>query len=273
MKKIIKYTLIFLLFINISFSQTNWQSSITNSTDPVVSLKFVNPNTGLILNNTQILKTNDKGNSFTIQKTFQSGYGRSDIEFINANTGFLYVLDDLYKTTNGGATWNSLNHPFPSASYTKTIKFANANTGYASHSEYNKLNIYKTVDGGNSWEKVTNDWFPGLYSLISDICYGYDSYGNPDPNKVWFCGYTISGTNLNSLLIKTENGFSTYYAYSSLSSIPFSHIAVVPGTDFVNGLRILGKSGIYTIQNNTPVLICQIILIIFNSAYLFLMQI
>jgi photosystem II stability/assembly factor-like uncharacterized protein len=55
----------------------------------------------------------------------------------------------IYKTTNGGCTWNPVNRPaLPANEGITSISFADAATGWA---VTDKGNVYKTTNGSNTW--------------------------------------------------------------------------------------------------------------------------
>lgn len=104
----------------------------------------------------QIARSTDGGNTWTIvpfsttsTATFWS------IEMIDANTGFISGTNSaLYKTTNGGVSWDSVaTGAFPTGLTFRKVDFVNANTGWlfvsapATAASY----VYKTTDGGTTW--------------------------------------------------------------------------------------------------------------------------
>jgi hypothetical protein len=246
--KTLKIFLFYIILLNFVYSQTNWDKNvITNTSGEIVSLDFINPNTGWIVTNTQLLKTTDKGVSFTLQKSFNFRT-RPDVDFLNNNIGFLYEGNTIWKTTNGGNTWSS--YSISVASNINAIRFANENTGYISICG-NNWEVFKTTDGGNSWSPTCiSNVYPGHTPLVYDINIGYDVNGNYDPNKVWFCGVKNI---LESILRKTTDGLISDHPYNEASDI-FSHVAVIPGMDFTQGVRVLGGNGIYNVPSSPNLL-------------------
>lgn len=96
-----------------------------------------------------------------------TGYG----SFGAISTGFVggfFSTGNIFKTTDGGNTWNPVNYP----GYNKENKegpgvfglnFINNNTGFiyvidgGGEDAYSGSEIYKTTDGGNSWATVNSD--------------------------------------------------------------------------------------------------------------------
>jgi photosystem II stability/assembly factor-like uncharacterized protein len=109
-----------------------------------------------------------------IRKTTDSGYtwqvlpplpaDSKDLYFKDINNGWLCGdSGKVYKTTNGGVTWNSLAKP--ANIMLLAVYFTDDLNGFV----VGKSNsIYKTTDGGMSWQlKVMNGFIPEEKSLIS----------------------------------------------------------------------------------------------------------
>jgi photosystem II stability/assembly factor-like uncharacterized protein len=103
-------------------------------------------------NNTKILYSSNGGTTWIPRDIPTSKYFRS-ISMVNANTGYIAGSSGgMFKTTNGGANWDSL--PFPSSSaLLYRVDFVDASTGWtvSSSSPY----LWKTVNGGQNWASQT----------------------------------------------------------------------------------------------------------------------
>jgi photosystem II stability/assembly factor-like uncharacterized protein len=101
-----------------------------------------------------VYKTVDGGESWTKahatpQITMETLYA---MDFVDENIGFVgggYHGTSLFKTTDGGVTWRSI-----TVASLGQIQFLNAQVGYARNigNYYNR--IYKTVNGGETWNIV-----------------------------------------------------------------------------------------------------------------------
>ncbi|MFI5200914.1 MAG: T9SS type A sorting domain-containing protein [Candidatus Kapaibacterium sp.] len=103
--------------------------------------------------------------------------------------GFAGTLNELWKTTDGGASWTSCWQG--SGGDVWDICFKDSLTGWF---VYEGLGIYRTVDGGNSWSMVPRSF---------DIFF---------QNGIHYCAST------NRLLFDIEKPYSTYIADTLLSS-------------------------------------------------------
>jgi|GEM_PF-892786 len=120
------------------------------------------------------------------------------IDFLDKDTGYVsggYNNDATYMTVNGGNSWTKIN-----AISFGQIQFLNSMVGYARNvgGLYNR--IYKTIDGGKSWNST--------FEIDDDI----KAFHFLDINNGYFVGD-------NSLMYKTTDGGATWqkltipYAY------------------------------------------------------------
>ncbi len=94
------------------------------------------------------------------------------MKFISANIGFVAVDNSVYKTTDGGVTFQNVKS-FISNSYLD-LDFVSATTGYVSADNH----IYKTTDGGATWIQIVAAGNP---QTIVEIHF-------TDANHGWACG-------------------------------------------------------------------------------------
>ena len=134
-----------------------WQSMNTGTSIGLLAMEFINDSTGFIAGGGSggnlILKTTDTGNSWTIVEN-NLPWAAFDMHFVNQDTGYVSgVLGVIYKTTDGGDNWFSLNHPTgPGNPVWTGIYFTSADTGYVAGQNGS---ISKTTDGGITWTPQT----------------------------------------------------------------------------------------------------------------------
>lgn len=165
-----------------------WFVNGYSSTNQFSSLKFIN-DIGYIVSYPNLLKTIDAGNQWTTIPLNITQAGLPTINFINDNTGFINggpnLLGNLYKTTNGGVNFYSINAGVEDYIY-KTF-FIDNNTIYLS----GESGIFsRSYNIGNTWN---SQYIPPYYQLRSlyfsnnnsgYIC-GNGYYGNPSPGRIY----------------------------------------------------------------------------------------
>ncbi|MDR6969278.1 photosystem II stability/assembly factor-like uncharacterized protein [Flavobacterium arsenatis] len=113
-------------------------------------LKFVNVQVGYAASGLHLYKTSDAGQSWSAIGT-GSLLNDSNIfgmDFIDEDTGVIsggYNVPQTKKTTDGGITWQVVNH----MSF-DDIQFLSSTVGYARDGS----SIYKTIDAGDTWDVI-----------------------------------------------------------------------------------------------------------------------
>jgi photosystem II stability/assembly factor-like uncharacterized protein len=98
----------------------------------------------------------------------------SKVQFVNANVGFTFDYEEnLYTTRDGGKTWLRA-YTFPISGFLSDVFFINETTGWATTSRFffgtlpisgDHHIIWKTTDGGKSWQQVRTSSVSELSSL------------------------------------------------------------------------------------------------------------
>ncbi|MES2847956.1 MAG: YCF48-related protein, partial [Bacteroidota bacterium] len=155
----------------------SWQNISNPSFNPwdyYTSIAYISPNVLMAAaSNGMFYRSADKGTSFDLLFTEDSAGNLAGMHFINEDTGWLAanVMSTnqetwittyhqvIYRTVDGGLSWDSSNTVLPSTedySVNRSlydIKFLNGNIGYAVGSVGT---IYKSIDGGLTWTLQTN---------------------------------------------------------------------------------------------------------------------
>lgn len=155
--------------------------------------------------------------------------GLSSLAIAPSNNNILYAgytwPVTIYKSTDRSQTWTLL--PFPLSNYFYTLVYiavhpVNPDIVYVAISAGDSRGVYKTMDGGQTWEQKNN----GLDSLQ-----GYDWINtivvNPEEPETLYLGVSSSHSNTqNPILYNSLNGASSWLpfdyglpAYGSVSSI------------------------------------------------------
>ncbi|MDQ3193919.1 MAG: YCF48-related protein, partial [Bacteroidota bacterium] len=129
---------------------------------------------------------------------YNSPGGRlDDASFINENTGWVITQDEqnndyVYKTTNGGVTWDA----FTNSSFdgVRCIGFADSLNGWLGTLSSNGTVLYNTTNGGLNWS--------GAINTTTGDSLGVCGISVVDKNNVYACGRYYGPPHL----FKTTNG-------------------------------------------------------------------
>lgn len=184
---------------------------------------------------TAFLKSTNSGANWFKVGTFDTTTGyMNDIHFFDESIGYALIDTNpstnpkFYKTFNGGNSWQSLGK-IDDSIYLDNMHFFNLNTGFVCGATYNfnlpvqHGRIYKTSDGGLSWQKTEKT---NVQSL-TDIAFFNSSTGLA-------IGSSFPG---NFKCFRTTNAGSSWDSVSFFSEVTFYNIKVVngSGTAFVVG--------------------------------------
>jgi photosystem II stability/assembly factor-like uncharacterized protein len=173
----------------------------------------------------------------------------TQIQFINANVGFIGGANFLYKTNDGGQTWstNLLTNYFT----VNKILFRTELLGYVAINDNNLMRnvIKKTTDGGQTWttlDPVTNYYITDLF-FVSDLV----GYATANPGKIlkttnggnswiatnsgvsqslagiWFTSASVGYAVGDSNLLKTTNGGTSWFKVYVNSSLQLPHFNTI----------------------------------------------
>jgi len=180
--------LLLLVIPNLMFCQLGWYSQQPNWSNWIISVKFLNENTGYTAGwGGYFAKTSNGGTNWL---PISTGYSTNlqSLFFVDLNTGWIVGFNGLcLKTTNGGSNWTSQN---TGTSVTlNELKFLDYNTGWAAG--YSGV-IIKTTNSGINW--VTQ--YTGTTDNLTSIFFVNANYG-------WASGD-------NGKIFKTSNGGSNW---------------------------------------------------------------
>jgi photosystem II stability/assembly factor-like uncharacterized protein len=151
---------------------------------------FVDENIGYAVGYKTVIKSVNGGKDW-INLNFGYDVDLLSVYFIDANTGYVGGFSNsrsseyarIYKTTDGGLTWNINFRSSNSSSAVRSIIFTNEQTGYA----ITQTSFLITYDGGTAgW--YDNNWFRDLRSLFftnEGTAYMVDNEGWPIGGEIW----------------------------------------------------------------------------------------
>ncbi|MFP4471770.1 MAG: YCF48-related protein [Bacteroidales bacterium] len=193
-----------------------WTSdTVPENGEHLSGISFVGE-TGYISGNSGVIyKTTDLGETW-VQVTPPASIAIDRIYFLTENYGFIYGLNFIYYTEDGGETWTEP-QSFPGATtnwWLREMVFTSETTGYVCG---DIGQVYKTTDGGKNWIFLDN----------TGTTVSLKSMAALSENRLYACGY--DGT-----VIRSSDGGIQWEPMTAASSVHFNSIDFTPGgTGFI----------------------------------------
>ncbi|MDD5362045.1 MAG: YCF48-related protein [Ignavibacteria bacterium] len=200
---------LFLVNINLTFSQAAWQIVGIGTYENLNSISFPNPYTGYAAgNNSKLYKSTNAGLNWTALTSPATG-NNYFVYFVDPSVGFVSNQTGFFKTTNGGGSWAQIT--LPSAYNVTSVQFSSASTGWLGN-YYGE--IMKTSDGGNTWATVyTMQGYNSKVFFINDLNgWAVDTYG-------YVVNTANGGTSFASQRILTDTLSDVKFITSSIGMI------------------------------------------------------
>jgi photosystem II stability/assembly factor-like uncharacterized protein len=206
-----------------TFSQLG---NLEDYSDSIFAIHFFNAQKGIIVKGRLILATEDGGTNWTIVND-QSEVALDNLQFVSSTVGYAaggitydgYSVGEIYKTTDGGLTWNRLNGDTVGSEIT-SMYFVDASVGFYFNFD-NQL--FKTTDGGLTWNEViddNNEYSTSMVFVDTNIGYSTTFDGRIiktiDGGVHWTEMYNNTDVSLIKI-IKTQN--NTIFAVGNEGSI------------------------------------------------------
>ncbi|MCB9258927.1 MAG: hypothetical protein H6612_06170 [Ignavibacteriales bacterium] len=198
----------------INISPENFENKI------FVEIDFVDENNGWISSNYgEILRTTDGGITWTIKKSGHIGGLRLSV----LNNQTVYALSrKLYRTFDGGETWDSVDVAVPKNYFASDMFFTNSNDGYVVTENgtggmmITEFLVVMTKNGGETWlssEYMEDGGFKCVYFVnekVGWIAGTNNIYKTYDGGKNWIFEFSPQNENLyakNIFFIDENNGW------------------------------------------------------------------
>jgi photosystem II stability/assembly factor-like uncharacterized protein len=166
----------------------------------------------------QIMYSSNGGMSWSIQSTVNSIATFNSISMVNTTTGYVAGTSGrVRKTTNGGASWDSV--PTPITVTLNKVEFIDMNIGWVFGASGN---IWKTTNGGAQWTQQTATGVTGTISDADMI----------DAANGWLVG--ASGA-----ISRTTDGGTTWTPQQASL-----------GTSTINGIKMLNATTGYLVSTS-----------------------
>jgi hypothetical protein len=179
----------------------NWVAKPSGTTQDLMKVQFISPTVGFAFGSFgTLLKTTNAGETWSaIDTGIANYYDFHGLSCVNENVFYIAGTDWFKKTTDGGATFQTINTPGVTV---ENVQFLNEQTGYASG--YDKL--IKTTDGGATWTTLIENQIASFYYL------------NENTGFV----YTLSGEMYKSTASQTNPALSGWSPGQALDLFPLS---------------------------------------------------
>lgn len=199
-------SLLVLFFGTIANAQEGWKPYVTNSGGDLITVFFTSSDNGWIAGDDGFLAiTNDGGKTWTRQNLNVSD-NINEIYFRNNDNGYLVAGRVMFKTKNGGKTWEEF-VPLEKRNFGGgtpeflSIRFTGKKDGFIIGSVLKEVGeevrvidslVLKTSDGGETWRRITVPFDKEIYNLD----FVNDDYG-------WLVGD-------DGMILATNNGGLTW---------------------------------------------------------------
>lgn len=189
-----------------SWEWAGFQSGRIDGTT-IYAVHFIDNNIGFAVGlRGRILKTIDGGNSWVQYAPIYNDIRQLD--FVSSDISYALVGNTFYKSINGGYKWSDLGPPIENVK-TQRFDFINDTTGFAivggsTGTSGNSGSVYKTIDGGMTWNKTHSS-----YEILNENLYCID-FVNQDT------GFVSGGYNFDAIF-RTINGGVDWEKVASIS--------------------------------------------------------
>jgi len=209
-------------FCSTALSQNGWFTQFNEPTVIIQDLYFIDEITGWAVGfSGTILRTTNGGNNW-VHYNLSPDFQLSSVRFANYNLGFVSGLSYdgdfhpyLFRTTDGGFSWNISFQNFLEGGTISGISFPDENTGFFGITYSGIGHIYKTANSGVNWTLVNANI--GQAYGVSDIYF-------KDAEKGYASLYKTTNQNspiINTIIKTTDAGNSWFEIHRD--TVPYSN--------------------------------------------------
>lgn len=207
---------------------TTW-TAVGNLPSGVMNIQFSSITQGIVVGtNGLISKTTDGGVTWTNKNSSLSTMSCVDVQFFNADTGWVVTQNEFLKTTNGGKVWSK------PATFTGTsiyaFHFNNSQNGWIVGNVLGGASALKTVNGGQAWDFSPVGLAKTMYDVhffdVNNGCIAADS------------GYVLSTSNAGATWSRNHVG-----TFRAITNIWMTSALQVICTDDKGGIYLSADGG------------------------------
>lgn len=117
----------------------------------------------------RIFKSTDKGINWTANTSPSADFGLDNFTFSDTNKGLLLTYNPvkLYKTTDGGVSWNTTPIPYTGQVFNTNITYVPGTSKVISSAYANPLGSSYSLDDGASWTTIDSGVFHGDLAFLN----------------------------------------------------------------------------------------------------------
>jgi photosystem II stability/assembly factor-like uncharacterized protein len=218
---------------------TSWSYRQSGTSSGLVISQFLSPNLGYVAGeNGVVLKTTDVGNTWRALTSVYGGGTLYGVSFTSEMNGFtIGDGSNVHHTTDGGMTWSD--YSLPTSKVLRCICFVNPMLGFVGTADPRSSppgyegEIYRTTDGGDSWDLVKSIYDGSFYNIqfataTNGIATGKfgTTYWTSDAGTTW-----ISGSNDAPNAQFTHTAFTTATDGFAVAASDPDHGVILRTTD------------------------------------------
>lgn len=223
---IAKWAMLFTCFISIS-GQSQWIKKTFPYNEDLYIVRFITPEIGWIAGNHHLFKSTDNGATWNIKDTIATWKGLHVIDEMTVI--FHDYRRGIRRTTDGGNTWITVDS---TVRWINSFNFVNSILGFAAGGSFDTADVYRTVDGGNNWERIAHQYIDNNNKPSSD----FSKVSFIDSLHGW--GVTYGG-----MIFHSSDGGYNWTFQDSTASENFAPLRDIQFTTPDSGLAVGGISG------------------------------
>ncbi len=235
-------------------------------------VRFNSPKIGWILGVKHVFKTTDGGETWVVKDSVGSVW--KGLYVINDSTVIYpdYTLG-IRRTSDGGVSWITVDSTKKDI---VSFYFLDSELGFASGGTGDTMTVYKTIDGGKTWNKITNGFFvKGGWDFEKvafidalqgwAVTYRGEIYNTTDGGVNWSLqdstsktnqlplrdiqfttadsGWAVGGIAGNSILLRTINGGTTWESITFPTNFTSASISEIHMLNSKTGWFVGGNNG------------------------------
>ena len=245
------------VILNSDDNGQTWKKINSGVSNDFGRVQFTSRQTGYIMGQSQqMLKTEDGGDTWfplALPPSPQYAAALTNIYFVSDTVGYVitngnaYNPSSIFKTTNGGHSWNQLSYTSYGSNF-NSVWFTDANTGFICGSSGTLLN---TTDGGNTWQTITITAV-GANTSFSNITFVSAAVGYVTSNAGDIL-QTIDGGNTWARIstIQTDGGINRIYFRDAnngyaLAGFNSANLYITADGGHSWNLQTVGSAGVFT---------------------------